>query len=65
MSATLWLLIAVSSGHSSPSTLAILNDASACRSAAAALYAESKDRTGSPYIYSYCVPVQANTLVSK
>lgn len=63
-SALLYLLVAISSSNSSPSTLAVLNDARSCAQAANALQTQSKERSGSGNIYAYCVPVPRESLVT-
>jgi hypothetical protein len=61
--AIVWLLIGSSGGHTSPSTLAVMNDGQACRAAAADLQQQSRDRSGGAFLYAYCIPVPAASLV--
>lgn len=62
-SAIVFLLVAISGGHSAPATLAVFNDAKVCSLAANMLYQQSKARNGSNYIYAYCIPVLASAVV--
>lgn len=59
-----WLLISTAP-NGGVSTLAVLNDRAVCMVAAQSLDAQAKQRTASPNIYSYCVPIKADSLERK